>query len=257
MHQHIHKIVAGLGVAALLLPAAASAQASVNLETQVQRLLSQIQALQLQLKTLIGSTTMMIRQEVKKIDQIGMIPGQMGKMACITLNRNLRMGAQGDDVRKLQEMLAQDPETGFRSQATGFFGPLTANAMAKFQMRVGIASTTDGSVGPLTRGFFERACGKGLGMGSGMGDVNLMRAEVGGTITAATASSITVQVKDGVTRMVSITASTTIHVIATPGAAPTVGTTADLTVGKTVRVEGAPQADGSIIARQVKVVPVL
>lgn len=89
--------------------------------------------------------------------------GQMGKMACITLNRNLGIGSRGDDVKSLQELLSEDPEDGFTAGATGFFGPLTAKALMHFQMNNGIASTTDGSVGPLTRGFFERRCGKGLG----------------------------------------------------------------------------------------------
>jgi hypothetical protein len=95
----------------------------------------------------------------------GMPSGQLGKLACIVLARNLRLGSQGDDVRKLQDLLAQDPENGFTASSTGFFGPLTAHAVITFQLRNGIASTTDGSVGPLTRKFFERRCGKGLGGG--------------------------------------------------------------------------------------------
>ncbi len=92
----------------------------------------------------------------------GMPPGQVGKMLCITLSRNIGPGSQGDDVRKLQEMLAADPSTGFTASATGFFGPMTAKAMMHFQMNNGIASSSTGTVGPLTRGFFERSCGKGL-----------------------------------------------------------------------------------------------
>ena len=93
-----------------------------------------------------------------------MSPGQMGKMVCLRLVRDLRVGAQGDDVRKLQELLAQDPSVGFTASSTGFFGPMTAKALMRFQMNNGIASSTDGRVGTLTRGFFQRACGKGLEM---------------------------------------------------------------------------------------------
>ena len=57
-------------------------------------------------------------------------------------------------------MLGEDSENGFHGSPTGFFGPLTAQAMMKFQMRMGIASSTTGSVGPMTRGFFERECGR-------------------------------------------------------------------------------------------------
>lgn len=249
-------MLAGLAMAAVLLPAAASAQSTTTLNAQVKSLMEQIQALQMQLKTLLASSTPMMKKEMR---EDGMNPGQMGKAACIYLKRNLRQGAEGDDVNKLQEMLAQDPESGFRGKATGFFGPMTAQAMAKFQMRAGIASTTDGTVGPMTRGFFERACGKGLGggMGEGMGGgmMEMHRGEVAGTITATTASSITVQKKEGATRVVNVVASTTIHVMATPGATPTPGTMADLTVGKMVKAEGMAETNGSLTARQIKIVP--
>ncbi len=91
-----------------------------------------------------------------------MSPGQYGKMMCIKLERNLGLGSEGDDVKKLQDLLKQDPSTGFTASSTGHFGPMTAKAMAFFQMHNGIASSTTGAVGTLTRGFFDRACGKGL-----------------------------------------------------------------------------------------------
>ena len=100
--------------------------------------------------------------------QGGMPPGQLGKMVCIELNRDLKIGSQGDDVRKLQDML-RDSGIGFTASSTGYFGPMTAKAMAYFQMKNGIASSTTGMVGSLTRGFFERACGKGLGNEHGEG----------------------------------------------------------------------------------------
>lgn len=95
----------------------------------------------------------------------GLPPGQAGKAVCVALTRNLGEGSSGDDVKKLQELLAANATTtGFTALPTGFFGHITARAMARFQMMHGIASTTTGYVGPLTRGFFERRCGLGLGM---------------------------------------------------------------------------------------------
>lgn len=91
-----------------------------------------------------------------------MPPGQFGKTVCITLLRDLKQGSQGDDVKKLQDLLAQDPQAGFNASSTGFFGSLTAKALIRFQMAHGIATSTAGIAGPLTRGFFERSCGKGL-----------------------------------------------------------------------------------------------
>jgi peptidoglycan hydrolase-like protein with peptidoglycan-binding domain len=98
---------------------------------------------------MIGSTTLS-----------GMSPGQGGGQGCFTLNRNLGPGSQGDDVRQLQGFLAQNASTtGFMGTTTGFFGPATARAMMYYQEHNGIASSSDGHVGPLTRLFFEHRCG--------------------------------------------------------------------------------------------------
>lgn len=90
-------------------------------------------------------------------------PGQVMKAACITLSRNLSVGSEGSDVRDLQEMLSEDPESGFTASSTGYFGPMTARALARFQEANGIAPSATGFAGPLTRGFFEHRCGEGLG----------------------------------------------------------------------------------------------
>ncbi len=247
--MHKKHIIAGLTAAALLLPAAAFAQTSV--EAQAKSLMAQIQALQLQLKMLLASSTPATRVEIRKEDMGGnrlikSAPGQAAKARCIMLNRNLRVGSEGEDVKKLQEMLAEDKESGFRGKATGFYGPLTANAMAKFQVRAGITTTTDGTVGEMTRGFFERECGKGLGM------MEMNRAEIKGTISAVAGNTITVAGLKGGSRTIMVNASTTIRV-RTGAGAPTAGTTADLVVGTLIEAEGTPQADGSLIARKIKI----
>ena len=116
--------------------------------------------------TWMGSTTSPLPPG---LGQGGMPPGQIGKDVCIALNRNLGPGSRGDDVKSLQELLAEDPSTGFTATPNGFFGPMTLRAMMHFQMNNGIASTSSASgfVGPMTRGFFERHCGEGLGNGNG------------------------------------------------------------------------------------------
>jgi len=241
MHK---RLITGALIAATMLPAAAFAQ-TATVDVQIKALLSQIQALQLQLRTLIASSTANINV---KIEGERVAPGQLGKMACIMLNRNLGPGSRGDDVKKLQELLAEDRENGFNARATGLFGPATARAMAKFQMRMGIAARSDGHVGPMTRGFFERACGKGLGDD---GDED-KRGKIRGEITATAASSITVKSGDN-SHVVNISASTTIHVFSTATSTPTVGSMSDLTMGKTVAAAGVVNADGSISALEVKV----
>ena len=183
-----------------------------------------------------------------------MPPGQVAKMRCIMLNRNLGFGSHGDDVKTLQELLAEDSENGFSSAPTGFFGPLTARALARFQERNNIASsTTGGTVGPLTRGFFERRCGKGLGQNEDHRG-SMMQGVVTGIISANNGSSITVS-QASKSRVVNFTASTTIQVFTgtSTTASSTVGSSADLIVGKPVMAEGTPNSDGSINARHIKV----
>lgn len=131
-----------------------------GVQEKIKSLLQQIALLQSQLAQLIAS------RYGGTVDNPPFIPpGQISKIACIELGRNLRHGDHGDDVRKLQVMLQSDPSTGFTAEPTGFFGPITKKAMMKFQIKHGIVSSeieTDGSAGPLTRGFFNRSCGKGL-----------------------------------------------------------------------------------------------
>ncbi len=129
---------------------------------QIRTLLKQIAALQSQLVLLLAgqhigggtSTT---------TPPLVLPPGQIGKGACIALGRDLHLGDRGNDVMKLQEMLAGDSANGFTVTPTGVFGPITAKAMSKFQMHMGIASSgITGAVGPLTRDFLQRNCGNGL-----------------------------------------------------------------------------------------------
>lgn len=246
MHK---KIITGALVAIAMAPAFVFAE-TTDTQTQIQTLLQQIQALQVQLKTLLASSTM--NWKMGSTTNF-MNAGQMGKFACITLSRNLKHGDQGEDVKKLQEMLMGDEQNGFNGTATGFFGPLTMKAMMKFQMRMGIASTTDGSVGPLTRGFFERSCGKGLnsqavGQGKMQGDD--MRMAIRGTVSANNTSSIVIQTNGG-SITANISNTTMIKIFASTSTPPTAGTVADLTVGKTVTVQGKRVSDNTMDALNI------
>lgn len=74
---------------------------------------------------------------------------------CSALYRNLSRGAQGDDVASLQEFLR---DKGYLSaNATGYFGPLTAQAVAKWQVTENISAV--GSFGPLSRERIKVWCG--------------------------------------------------------------------------------------------------
>jgi peptidoglycan hydrolase-like protein with peptidoglycan-binding domain/lysophospholipase L1-like esterase len=65
------------------------------------------------------------------------------------IDRDLSIGNTGDDVRRLQEILIKG---GYLDEGnnTGYFGPLTKNALATYQLEHGIYPAS-GNFGPLTR----------------------------------------------------------------------------------------------------------
>lgn len=179
----------------------------------------------------------------------GMPPGQVGKMLCVSLNRNLGPGSQGNDVRKLQDLLKSNGL--FSASSTGVFGPMTIQAMARFQRENGIASTSTGIVGPATRGFFNRACGNGLGGGNGQGQNQnqSLTGNVTGPISAINNGNIIVWGQTA--RVVFFNSSTTIQVYA-GSTTPRTGTQADLAVGEVANVEGTLNQDNTITAILIK-----
>ncbi len=141
-----------------------------TVQQQIQALMAQIRALQQQIAQLISGAAASSTSSATT-PPIGFVPpGQVGNAACMTFSRDLGEGSRGEDVTQLQQMLAGDPSLGFSVNPTGYFGQLTSRALARFQEQEGIASSTSGgTVGPLTRGFFERRCGgEGLTGGTGI-----------------------------------------------------------------------------------------
>jgi hypothetical protein len=163
--------VSGLVVGlALIIPLFASAQ---TIDINAQSILTQINALQMQLKTLIQTQQASTTPPNPQWNGTSTPPrmdgdrdhGGMGD--CHEFARDLREGLQGDDVTELQGVLMQN---GFLSAttSTGFFGKLTSRALARFQQaQLGLASST-GKLGPFTRNFFRKNCGANGGgmMGS-------------------------------------------------------------------------------------------
>lgn len=110
--------------------------------------------------------TQNMRQEDRSFDQSqkqGDSRGDSNRSLCAQVSRNLGFGSRGDDVREVQKMLATDP-TIFTASTTGFFGKETARAMARFQEKNGLASSTNGFVGPVTRAYFGKQCASPRGM---------------------------------------------------------------------------------------------
>jgi peptidoglycan hydrolase-like protein with peptidoglycan-binding domain len=76
-----------------------------------------------------------------------------------TLTRQLDIGAKGTDVSDLQAFLARDTSIYPSGLVTGYYGSLTAAAVAKFQTKNGLASV--GRVGPQTLALINTRMGSG------------------------------------------------------------------------------------------------
>jgi len=111
--------------------AAVDATSNVALQAQISELLSQIKALKAQLAAQ-EERTVTLGQEVRKL----------------RLESRLTTGSKGEEVRTLQKLLATDSAIYPEGLVTGFFGPLTENAVKRFQSRIKLEQV--GVVGPLT-----------------------------------------------------------------------------------------------------------
>jgi hypothetical protein len=69
-------------------------------------------------------------------------------MKNLQLTSQLKQGMSGAGVKQLQAVLATDPDLLSKQNITGFFGPITAKAVEKFQRHFGLDPV--GAVGPRT-----------------------------------------------------------------------------------------------------------
>jgi peptidoglycan hydrolase-like protein with peptidoglycan-binding domain len=134
----------------------ATAQAQTALEeveVQIKALLVQIEDLRNQLKELEKKKSE-LRKSLKET---------------LALTRNLWSGLSHEEVKLLQEILRTDPEIYPEGLITGYFGPLTQNAVKKFQKKFGIVSSGEpestgyGLVGPRTRAKINELLTEGAG----------------------------------------------------------------------------------------------
>lgn len=117
-----------LSAGALVMPLAASADATSDLIASLQ---AQIAALQAQLAALAGGSS----------------GSSVSGAAKCTFTRSLTVGSRGDDVKCLQEYLKVSP-------TSGFFGPLTKAAVAKWQSDNGVSPAV-GYFGPLSQAKYN------------------------------------------------------------------------------------------------------
>ncbi len=152
-----------VGAAALPL---ANAQTTASLQAQIAALLAQIQTLQAQLGT-SGSTT-------------------TTSVSAYSYTRDLTVGSKGADVSALQSFLIAQGDLTAVSAPTGYFGPLTQKALAKFQAAKGITPSA-GYFGPKTRAFIASMTTTTTGTGTGTTGTSTSTT---GTVAPATGLSV-------------------------------------------------------------------
>jgi len=140
---------------ALYAPVLAQTTDTLSVQELLQSLQQQIEKLKAQIETLIAQieTLRQARMEIK----------ETAKEIKVTLKliKQLRFGMTGEDVKLLQEILATDPDVYPEGLVTGYFGPLTRNAVKKFQKIAGIEQV--GVVGPKTLSKINELLEEGAG----------------------------------------------------------------------------------------------
>jgi peptidoglycan hydrolase-like protein with peptidoglycan-binding domain len=129
-----------------------------DINAQIAALMEKIRLLKQQIVDLTSSIHDLVPGSNPGNSNASTTPVSSHARVCAHFARDLVAGSQGDDVRTLQEMLA---EQGLleSDNTTGFFGPRTQAALARFQQQFSVGSST-GTFGPLTRGFLQRWCAK-------------------------------------------------------------------------------------------------
>ncbi len=136
---------------ALILCAGVSTQVAYAQESSsdavsgMQKLLEQIKSLQTQLEDLRKKESTLVTE----------------LQSTLALTRELRRGMSGDDVKRLQEILATDPTIYPEGIVSGTFGPLTEKAVKKFQQKFEIEQV--GNVGPKTLSQLNKILQDGAG----------------------------------------------------------------------------------------------
>lgn len=166
--QRISLKIGAVAVSAMLLFGAAVANAESDndrgksfppgiqaLQEQIKKLKEQIEELQKKQKEAVkefrqsvASTTEAARMDMREMRDVTKAEVKEARGE-IKFLRSLRRGMSGDDVRDLQELLAQHPDIYPHGLITGFFGELTERALRKFQEKFGIEAI--GIFGPKTQ----------------------------------------------------------------------------------------------------------
>ena len=119
-----------------------------TLQEQIENLKAQIKALIVKIESL-KQARLEVRETTKEVKET------------LKLIRHLREGMSGEDVTLLQEILATDIDVYPEGLVTGYFGPLTRNAVKRFQKIADIEQV--GQVGPITTARINKLLVEGAG----------------------------------------------------------------------------------------------
>lgn len=133
------KTVAILVTAAILMGSTTTALASTTTSSSTDAIIAQLQAQIADLMTKIAAL---------KQAQSNVQTAQQNVAGTMKLIGNLREGMSGDQVKLLQTILAGDKTIYPEGTISGYYGPLTREAVKRFQKEHGIEST--GFTGPKT-----------------------------------------------------------------------------------------------------------
>ncbi len=172
-----------LGVAFIISPALVSAASTADLQSHIDALLSQVKVLQQQLRQMHATSTVehmpcattqtpCQEREHKtpppcegdscppKDNGAKPMPPMAAMRACPSLTRALSRGISGDDVKQLQNFLAEQGVLAKNSNS-GFFGALTEAALKQWQSNEGITTdaTSSAMVGERVRALILQRCG--------------------------------------------------------------------------------------------------
>src|SRR3989344_3804881 len=150
---------AGLGVALLASPLLASADTLSDLQAQVQALLSQIAALQAQVKPATPTPSSVPPQQPDDYGT-GVTVGNYCPKLSITMQRGSRDATTGGQVSELQTFLTDYYNLDENIVVGGYFGNLTHKYVVRFQTEQGLP--TLGIAGSLTRAKIAQGCGGGV-----------------------------------------------------------------------------------------------
>ena len=143
----IRKLLAPIGVLALLLVVASPTQAATVAEVtaRMDEIIKEMLALRVEFNELAG--------QVSAGGGTAETGNVLGASNSSRLTETIAFGETNDDIKLIQKLLATDPEIYAYGAATGFFGPKTQEAIRNLQRRFNLDPV--GVVGPATTLLLE------------------------------------------------------------------------------------------------------